>query len=388
MTTIAFVDDERNILDGIRRSLRKYRKEWNLHFFETADAMLESMQSERFDAIISDMRMPKKNGLDLLTEARTKSPETIRIVLSGYSEEEIVLESLHVTHSFIAKPANTETIVDCIEKTLRTREWLKNEELRHLLGSIDSLPTLPAIYDALMQELASPDCSMQNVANIVASDSALSSTALKIINSAFFGLARHIESVQQAVNMLGIETIKNIALVSSVFSSVKADKSIIAKMDSLNANSIKMGNLAQKLSKASGLDKRGMDHTQIAAMMSQLGDLISVCYKADLEKANAGDIEPALIGSYMLSIWNLPFAIIDAVRWHREPASGGIPELHPLTIVHAAWGFINCYKDTNAINLQSDYLDREYLLGAVDQQTLDEWAAIALEYCGSSDGDD
>ena len=63
---ILFVDDEPNILDGLRRMLRSMRKEFELCFAENARDALEMMDQHEFDVVISDMRMPGMDGADLL----------------------------------------------------------------------------------------------------------------------------------------------------------------------------------------------------------------------------------------------------------------------------------------------------------------------------------
>jgi len=67
---ILFVDDEPNVLDGIRRRLRPYRSEWHVCFASSVSAALEAMEGEEFDAVVTDIDMPGRNGFDLLRRIR------------------------------------------------------------------------------------------------------------------------------------------------------------------------------------------------------------------------------------------------------------------------------------------------------------------------------
>jgi YesN/AraC family two-component response regulator len=85
MRSILFVDDEPNILEGLRRSLRPMRAEWEMSFAPGADAALVILASTPFDVIVTDMRMPGLDGAALLEIVREKYPSMLRIILSGYT---------------------------------------------------------------------------------------------------------------------------------------------------------------------------------------------------------------------------------------------------------------------------------------------------------------
>ncbi|NNL57721.1 MAG: HDOD domain-containing protein, partial [Pseudomonadales bacterium] len=337
-------------------------------------------KEKKFDVIVSDMRMPNMNGAELLEKVRLESPDTIRIALSGYADAEMTLESVHATHQFIAKPAEAEKVTSTIVRALATREWLGNAEISELLGSIESLPVLPHIYDELMQEIASEDCSIKRVADIVAGDVALSALLLKIVNSAFFGLVRHIESSQQAAGVLGVETIKNLALLTCVFDSFGGDDAAKAKLQEVNSLSQKVGMLAFKIARASSLEGRAVDHTQIAGMMSGLGDLIVARYADTFSPEQHPDLENPLVGSYLLSIWNMPFAVVEAVRWHQKPGDSGINELSPLAVLHAAWAIVKSHNAHGEVAFSEDFADLAYLNDVAGADAVNEWLEIGSKF--------
>jgi DNA-binding NtrC family response regulator len=99
--SILFVDDEQSVLSGLQRSLRGQRKEWEMEFRNSAKEALEAFSETHFDALVTDMRMPGMDGAQLLGQVAKEHPETIRIILSGHSDEEMIVRSAGVAHQFI-----------------------------------------------------------------------------------------------------------------------------------------------------------------------------------------------------------------------------------------------------------------------------------------------
>ena len=104
---ILFVDDEPNILQGLRRMLHSMRRDWDMEFAESGQQALELLNNSHFDVVVTDMRMPGMNGLELLNEIKRLYPEVIRIVLSGQASKEIIIQSVGPIHQYLSKPTNS-----------------------------------------------------------------------------------------------------------------------------------------------------------------------------------------------------------------------------------------------------------------------------------------
>ncbi|MBC8317540.1 MAG: response regulator [Desulfobulbaceae bacterium] len=111
---ILFVDDEPNILVGLRRMLRSLRKEIDMEFAESGKEALQVMSKASFDVVVSDMRMPGMDGAELLTEVRRLYPDTIRIILSGYAAAEAIMRTETIVHQFLHKPCEPQNIKDTL----------------------------------------------------------------------------------------------------------------------------------------------------------------------------------------------------------------------------------------------------------------------------------
>ncbi len=144
--TILFVDDEPNILSGLKRMLRSMRKTMNFQFAEDGPAALEIMASEKIDVVISDMRMPGMDGAALLTTIQEQYPHAIRIMLTGQADDDSVMRTVGVVHQFLAKPADPDILKQVIKRASALQDLMADERLKKLVSSIDNLPSLPKTY--------------------------------------------------------------------------------------------------------------------------------------------------------------------------------------------------------------------------------------------------
>jgi serine phosphatase RsbU (regulator of sigma subunit) len=101
---VIFVDDEINILSSLERHLM--REDYQKHFCNSAAEALKILSQEQVHLIVSDIRMPEMNGLELLKIVREKYPETIRMVLSGTSDSSMVIDAINKGEIFryLSKP--------------------------------------------------------------------------------------------------------------------------------------------------------------------------------------------------------------------------------------------------------------------------------------------
>ena len=83
--------------------------------------------------------MPNMNGAELLNEVKDLHPNTIRFILSGYSDKDLILKSLDSTHQYLAKPCDPETLKTRILRATSLHESISNDALKNLIS--DNLVT-------------------------------------------------------------------------------------------------------------------------------------------------------------------------------------------------------------------------------------------------------
>ena len=144
------VDDEPRVLKGLRRMLGR---EFDVELAEGGAEALSMMRvGDRFDVIVSDMRMPAMSGAQLLAAARTEFPETVRILLTGQSDLEDAVSAVNEGNifRFLTKPCPPDVLLpalnDAVEhgRLIRAERELLDETVR---GSVALLAEILAIRD-------------------------------------------------------------------------------------------------------------------------------------------------------------------------------------------------------------------------------------------------
>ncbi|MGE5622881.1 MAG: response regulator, partial [Bacillota bacterium] len=108
---ILFVDDEQNILASLRRLFRT--QGFQVMTADSAKAGLSMLETEAVDLVISDMRMPEMDGARFLEQVRRRWPDTIRILLTGYSDIQSIMDAINrgEIYRYITKPWDDNDIV-------------------------------------------------------------------------------------------------------------------------------------------------------------------------------------------------------------------------------------------------------------------------------------
>ena len=335
MKSILFIDDEANILSGLRRMLNVKKSIWKMVFVQSGEEALKVLEKDNFDVVVSDMRMPCMNGVRLLTTVRIKYPRISRIALSGYSDTEMILESIKATHLFIAKPTDFETLNSAIERCLSIQTIIHDNELCDYISGISSLPSMPEIYERLLSELTSPDASIDQVGKLIEQDIGMSVKLLQIVNSAFFGLAREIISPAQAAAHLGLDIVKSLVLSIKVFESF--EEGIEAGgLDKIFHRAQSVAHLAREIGKFEGFDQKQREQLLIAGLLQDIGELVIIKYfpKILQEEFKTSELQSTesivererriygvsheQIGVYLLHLWGIPLTVVECIAHHHD----------------------------------------------------------------------
>ncbi len=139
---ILFVDDEPNLLSGISRQLRGRYAVTTCHEPHEASALME--KSAPFAVVVSDYRMPKMNGVQFLARVRDRSPDTVRMMLTGQADLETAVLAVNEGSIFrlLLKPCPFESLTAALDAGLRQYRLLQAEHEvleRTLRGAIELL---------------------------------------------------------------------------------------------------------------------------------------------------------------------------------------------------------------------------------------------------------
>jgi len=221
---------------------------------------------------------------------------------------------------------------------------------RGVIAGIGELPALPPTYAALVGALDDPKTSLERVSAIVEGDVAVAAKVLQLVNSAFFGLAREVTAIPTAVAYLGFDVLKQLVIAVELFRSFPCERPIAGfSVEALHVHSRCVAAIAMCLPVAAPQSAA----VSVAALLHDIGKLVlAVRLPEPFERAlqtSTRDHRPlysveeemtgtthAAIGAYVLGLWGLPLAVIDAVSGHHGPLGGPNSEIDLPRAVHIA----------------------------------------------------
>lgn len=349
MNRILLVDDEAQIINSLQRAF--FDTDYEIFTADNAAAALELLETQDIELIISDIRMPMMDGYEFLKQVKKKYPKILRVIMSAYFDEQVIIEALtdNVAKHYILKPWETSALLNCIDKLLETQRKLDAIKLLTLFNNIGDFPTIQTSYRRI-HGLIDNDASMITIANEIEKDFAISTKLLQVVNSAFFGVKTG--SIHHATKILGLQNITNLVLTTSIINAVRVfhlSKDLYelfwnhALITSGILSFIYSKFLAKKLPDAA-LSAGLLHNIGIFAEAKLLKDQAGAIYsKATPQLLNLLDIERDLmtvthqdIGGYLLNWWDLPFPIIEAALFHHTPFDSAVVNTELVQSVHIA----------------------------------------------------
>jgi HD-like signal output (HDOD) protein/ActR/RegA family two-component response regulator len=390
MKHILFAEDNEVLLQLYSIMLASESDQWQVALAPDGLTALELVKQQAFDVVVSDMQMPGISGIELLTEVRKLHPQTSRIIVSGFSDQAAAADSLNSTHLFIAKPFDLKTLKATLARIGSLDAYLKDDKLRGLAGKMRSLPSFPALYLEIIKEIESPNSSIQNIAKIVAQDPGITAKILHVANSAAFGLPEPLSNTADAVQQLGMTTVRSLVLSAQVYSSFASARLLHFSAEALWTHLMKCGDLARTIMRHERASFADAEDAFTAGMLHDMGKLMlanslpgefqEAVTLANSEKIALHEAEKSVFGAthaglaaYLFGLWGLPASIIEAVAFHHSPEKSDLKHFSALTAVHVANAL--CQINSNhSSNLNLDYLGN---IGVVDR--LDDWRDAVAE---------
>jgi putative nucleotidyltransferase with HDIG domain len=394
---ILFVDDEKSLLDGMRRSLHRKHREWNIHYIDSGREALEFLENHPCDLIVSDMRMPEMSGDELLRHVREKHPNVIRFILTGFVERNVILECIGLAHQIFSKPCDPEALASAISFSNSLYHKLANERIQKVVCNVKNLPTLPQTYQALVKELQRKDCDIENLVGIIRNDSAVSTKVLQMVNSAYFGLDEPVADITQATMYLGVENLKSVVLAVEIAGECFKELRSRFDLDKYAIHAMRVGGLSEKFAKTLELKQKDTQCAFTSGLLHDIGKLVMLQHfdelylshetsamsvpdtahteKRELEKFGVSHSE---LGASLVGIWGLPPMIVHAVAYHHHLDQLPQDQLLFPAIVHVA----------NAVALKTpdQTLEDLYQCQLLDRGTIErmEWTALLEEFIDHS----
>lgn len=203
-----------------------------------------------------------------------------------------------------------------------------------LVKSISKLASLPTIYYKIDEALQDPKTSNRLLADILSEDTALTARLLRLANSAYFNFPGKIDTVTQAIMVIGTRQLKEIVLASSIVNAFKDIPNELINMESFWRHSIACGVAARVI--ASLRREANVETLFVAGLLHDIGRLVLFKEKAaamqEALESNQNSDTPLYVaekevlgfshsklGGMLLTEWRLPKRLIDTTTYHHRP---------------------------------------------------------------------
>ncbi|HXA45116.1 MAG TPA: response regulator [Candidatus Angelobacter sp.] len=387
--TILFVDDDPLLLEVYPLMLDEVADRWEIDCAEGGAIALGKLAAKKFDVVVSDMRMPDMSGIQLMNEVRRLYPEISRIIISGLGDQEEIARSLETTHQFLSKPVKAKELVATISRIGKLDTLLLDDKLKALAGRLSSLPSFPSIYLQITKELNSTDPSIETIADLTLKDPALTAKMLQVANSAAFGLPDKVRNPFDAVQFLGLNAVRSIALSAHVFREFERLELKTFSALQVWTEALRCARITRLIMRFKKTDEAATEDACTAAMLRNVGKLMlaknlpgefeAMYLMAAQEKiplAEAGrkvfGASHASVAAYLFGLWGLSAPMVEAVALHLQPGESDTRTFSPLTAVHVAHVFTGLLWPDKTPGKQTE-LDHDYLKAVGVEGELDAW---------------
>jgi putative nucleotidyltransferase with HDIG domain len=318
-TRILFVDDEAEVLDGIRDALQRDRKRWDPSFAVGPDAALAELARGEFDIVVSDMHMPGMDGRELLQRVRELQPWALRLVLSGHADRATLGRAHSVAHLFLSKPCEPVVLRGMLDRATDLSRRIRGNAVRRVIASLPSLPRTPEpIWPASPLDI---DNQPSPVARILAREPLTSERFLRMSN-AIFGIKSAFSDTDRAIVQLGADVAGAIVIAAQAFADFEALGVPKEQVERIQDHSL----LTAWLSSSMLEDPDDARTAFTAGLLHDLGRLLlTLAARADrprgddLEEEERLGVTHADLGAYLLGQWGLPLPVVEAVAHHHHP---------------------------------------------------------------------
>jgi putative nucleotidyltransferase with HDIG domain len=248
---------------------------------------------------------------------------------------------------------------------------------RNIEKAIDAMPSLPITVSKIVELANNPHSTPSDLNKVITLDPVLTAKVLKLVNSAYYGLSNSVTSIVKAIVLLGLNTIKNLAVSTAVLGTVKKKVAANAlNMDEFWRHCLAVGVTSRSIAAKIGVDPKQREEFFIAGMLHDIGKIIMNDhipeYYMEVFEAAANNNVPlwkeevtsleydhARTGKLIAEKWQLSPSLTETISTHHAPTESSQENRVLVTAVAAADIFCVARATGFAGSLVPDQLTEE-----------------------------
>lgn len=353
MRRILFVHDDVAVLKTLKDALQSAGGGWEVECSATIPDGLDRLGRGAFDVVVAGAGVRDLPGGSFLDRAAVCQPRAVRFLLSNGGSRGMLVRAGGAAHQEFATPGDVEATFERLESTLALGDMLDDTHLKGVISRLKAVPSLPAVYVAIMTELRQAEPSAGKVGELVSKDAGMSAKLLQLVNSPFFSIRMRVTDPGHAVRLLGLETVRALVLSLHIFQQFDERTVLRFRLGRVWRHSLAAAGCARLIGRLRNGTDDPVGEATTASVLHDIGKLVLASslkeeYAAALELAEQSHVTQweaewkvmrathAEVGAYLLGLWGLPESIVQAVAWHHRPSQCPSTRFGPLGVVHAA----------------------------------------------------
>jgi putative nucleotidyltransferase with HDIG domain len=350
---LVLVDDDPCVLRGLSRGLMMIDDSIEVLLCGSADECLKLLETANADAVVTDLHMPGKHGALLLEELRSRHPSVLRFVLSGEAKPDIFLNASNLALQCFSKPCDATKLHAVVTGALKEIRRIQDAQISLYISKLSSLPSSRELMTEISNMLADPGANLGQVSSLLQRDPSMVVRILKVANSAFFGHEGRVESIDEAISLLGMDSIINMVVAHRLFAASPPPLESHLNLEELWEHSARTATISHSIGPRMRMGPSAIREASTACLLHDLGKLIFACaapgsFSAAQSRSKAENLplwqceylifknNHAEVGATMLHLWGLPSSVVNAVADHHTPHHSGERTPGPVTLVHIA----------------------------------------------------
>ncbi len=263
------------------------------------------------------------------------------------------------------------------------------EKIQQINEYIDRMPSLSTTVTRVLEICNKPNTSPNDLNRVISLDPVLTGQVLKLINSAYYSLPNQITSLTRAIIMLGLNTVKNLALSTAILGTLKkSEAGMVMSMDAFWTHSICVGVTAKALAHRKGVHVTMLEEFFVAGLLHDLGKIpmcarfsgeyeevieLAVLEQGPLERAEllVFGFDHGEVGGMIAEKWQLNDPLVESLRYHHEPA---MTQEHKQIVSYVA--LANLYANVYELGGGGNRYVGEYFVGHITKMAGVSWQEL------------
>lgn len=314
----------------------QYNDEWQITYAKTDDEALGIVADKSIDVVTGLADSKVNEILNLFSKLKKVPSKASRLVLTNQVNEKRISNALDLVNSHAPIDISVDELYSKLNRSTMIADTIAADDFFKQNNIVDSLPSMPHIYQELIDMFNRDEASVKEVSNLIKKDPAMTAKLIQLVNSSFFGLRRVIVSAEDAAVMIGVEPIKALVLSEQIFRLFENRRVPKSYLNQLWNHSTLTAAFARCISRCENADRVLVDTAFTAGMLHDIGKLIMLeclpeeyleyapiltqdTYESmEVERLIYGTTHPNM-GAHLLAKWGFADNLLEPIMFHHKP---------------------------------------------------------------------